>query len=161
MKFSNYGIKWGYIFLTILVISLIPFPTILVPELRLQVVNVKNQPLANVTTEQSWKNYTFFGVEGFEERCTDSDGIVVYPRRRLWASAFSRIAFPVLAQLGTLIHGSTGTVSDVRVFDRNYISDFQDWQEEELFYSYKKHALPTTLIAKAEYVENAKSCRNQ
>ena len=161
MKFSNSGIKWGYIFLTVLVISLIPFPTELVPELKLQVVNVKNQPLANVATEQSWKNYTFFGVEGFEESCTDSDGIVVYPRRMLWASAFSRITFPLLAQLGTLIHGSTGTVSDVRVFDRNYTSDFQNWREEELFYAYRRNALPTIAVAKAEYVENAKSCRNQ
>jgi hypothetical protein len=161
MKFSNSGIKWGYIFLTILVISFIPFPTELIPEMKLQIVDVKNQPLPNVNTEQNWKNYTFFGVEGAEERCSDAGGTVVYPRRVLWASAFSRIAFPVLAQLGTIIHGSTGTDSYVRVFDRNYISDFQYWREEELFYSYKRHALPTIAVAKAEYVENAKSCQNQ
>lgn len=161
MKFSNSGIKWGYVFLTILVISFIPFPTELVPEMKLQIVDVKNQPLPNVNTEQSWKNYTFFGVEGFEARCSDADGIVVYPRRLLWASAFSRVTFPILAQLGTIIHGSTGTDSYVQVFDRNHISDFQYWREEELFYSYKRHPLPTIAVAKAEYHENAKSCRNQ
>jgi len=160
MKFSSSGIKWGYVFLTILVISFIPFPTELVPEMKLQIVDVKNQPLPNVNTEQSWKNYTFFGVEGFEARCSDADGVVVYPRRLLWASAVSRVTFPVLAQLGTLIHGSTGTDSYVRVFDRNYISDFQYWREEELFFAYKRNALPNIVVAKAEHVENAKVCRN-
>lgn len=161
MKFFGSGIKWGYIFLTVLVISFIPFPTELVPEMKLQIVDVKNQPLPNVNTEQNWKNYTFFGVEGVEERCSDSGGTVVYPRRMLWANAFSRVVFPVLAQLGTLIHGSTGTVADVQVYDRNYISDFQYWKEEELFFSYKRNALPDVVVAKAEYVENAKICPNR
>lgn len=158
MKSSNSGIKWGYIFLTVSILSFIPFPTELVPEWQLRVVDVKNRPLPNINTEQSWKNYTFFWTEGFEERCTDADGVVIYPRRLLWASAFSRVLFPVLAQVGTLIHGSAGTSSDVRVFDRNFISDFQYWKEEEFFYAYKRKARPAIVTAKSERIENAKTC---
>jgi hypothetical protein len=159
MRSSYSKIKWGYIFLTVLILSFIPFPTELIPELELQVVDAKNQPLPAVNTEQNWKNYTFFWTEGFEERCTDAAGVVVYPRRLLWASAFSRVVFPVLAQVGTLIHGSAGTNFYVRVFDRNYISDFQYWKEEEFFYADKKNAPPTLVIAKPEHIENAKACR--
>lgn len=158
MKSSYSRINWGYIFLTVFLLALIPFPTELVPEMRLRVVDHKNRPLPNVGTEQNWKNYTFFRVEGFEEKCTDADGVVVYPRRFLWASAASRITFPVLAQLGTLIHASAGTGASVRVFDRYFISDYQYWKEDEFFYAYKRNQLPTVMIARPEHIEYAKSC---
>jgi hypothetical protein len=158
MKDSMSGINWKYIFLTIFILALIPFPTELVPESRFRVVDAKNQPLPYVATEQEWKSYTFFNVGGLEERCTDSNGVVVYPRRMLWASAFSRVAFPVLAQIGTIIHGSAGTISHFQVFDKNYISDFQNWREEEFFYAYKSNEMPAVVVAKPEFNEFAKSC---
>lgn len=158
MKNSKSGINWKYIFLTVFILALIPFPTELVPESRFQIVDASHQPLPNIATEQEWKSYTFFNVGGFEERCTDSDGVVVYPRRMLWASAFSRVTFPVLAQIGTIIHGSAGTISYFQVFDRNYISDFQNWHEEEFFYTYKSSEMPAVVVAKPESNEFAKSC---
>jgi len=158
MSAASSQINWKYIFLTVLVLALIPFPTELIPELRLQVVDAKNRPLTGVNTEQNWKNYTFFWTEGFKEECTDDDGVIIFPRRTLWASAFSRIFFPVLAEFGTLQHGSTGTRFEVRVFDRNYLSDFQLWDERGFFYGFKTDDLPKTIVAKAEYIENAKTC---
>ena len=158
MRNSKSGINWKYIFLTVFILALIPFPTELVPESRFQIVDTRNQPLAGVATEQEWKSYTFFNVGGFEERCTDSSGIVVYPRRMLWASAFSRITFPVLAQIGTIIHGRAGTISYFQVFDRNYISEYQMWHEEEFFYVYRSNEMPAVVVAKPESNEFAKGC---
>lgn len=158
MKYSSPGIQWKYIILTVFLLALIPFPTELVPETKFRIVDAKNQPLTFVATEQEWKSYTFFNVGGFEERCTDSNGIVVYPRRMLWASAFSRVIFPILAQVGTIIHGSSGTISYFRVFDRNYISDYQNWREDEFFYAYRSNELPAIVIAEPESNDYAKNC---
>lgn len=158
MKNSKSSINWKYIFLTVFLLALIPFPTELVPESRFQVVDTRNQPLSNVATEQEWKSYTFFNVGGFEDRCTDSQGIVVYPRRMLWASALSRVTFPVLAQIGTIIHGSAGTISYFQVYDRNYVSEFRNWREEEFFYIYKRHEMPAVIVANSEINEFAKGC---
>jgi hypothetical protein len=159
MKSPNTEIKWKYIFLTVLVLAFIPFPTELVPELSFAVVDEKNQPLPDINTEQSWRNYTFFGVGGDDEKCTGANGIVTFPRRFLWASAVSRVVFPVLAQIGTLVHGSTGTSSHVRVFDRNYISDFYYWEEELFSFADQRKEFPTVAVAKYEFIENAKSCK--
>ena len=161
MKSSRSGINWKYIFLTVFILALIPFPTELVPESRFRIVDARSQPLPFVATEQEWKSYTFFNVGGFEERCTNFEGVVVYPRRMLWASAFSRVTFPVLAQIGTIIHGSAGTISYFRVFDRNYISDFQNWREEEFFYAYKSNEMPAVVVAEPETNEFAKGCARQ
>jgi hypothetical protein len=159
MSSTGTGINWKYIFLTVLVLALIPFPTELIPEFSVKVVDEKNQTLPNINTEQSWRNYTFFGVGGNEERCTDANGIVTFPKRLLWASALSRTVFPLLSQVGTLVHGSTGTISHVQVFDRNYISDFYYWEEELFSYGNKRKELPTVVVAKSEFIENAKTCR--
>lgn len=151
-------IKRRHILLIIFVLSFTPFPTELIPEWKMQIVDERNQPLPSVMTEQSWRNYTFFAVEGHDEKCTDSNGIVIYPKRFLWAGAFSRIVSPVLANVMTLAHGSTGTDASVRVFDRYYISDFYYWREKEMLYSHERSELPDKAIAKNSNVVNAKSC---
>ncbi len=149
-------IKWWRILLIIFALSFVLFPTELIPEWKMQIVDQQDKPLPNIQTEQSWKNYTFFSTGGFDEKCTNSDGIVIYPKRFLWAGTFSRIASPILAEVMTLAHGSTGTSASVRVFDRDYISDYYYWREKENLYSYERSELPSKAVAKFSDVVNAK-----
>jgi hypothetical protein len=151
-------IKWKRILLIFFALAFIPFPTELVPEWKVQIVDEQNQPLPNVKTEQSWKSYTFFFVEDYEEKCTDSNGVVIYPKRFLWAGALSRIVSPIFADIMTLAHGSTGTNASVRVFDRHYISDDYYWREKEKLYSRERSELPTKVVAQNSNVVSAKSC---
>ena len=112
-----------------------PFPTQMVPKWKLLVVDEQGQPLANVKVEQSWEHYSFIGVKGFDERRSDENGYVMFPQRLLWAGLISRIVSPILAEIGTLVHGSTGLSIDARVFDQkryysggnNQIYWYENW----------------------------------
>jgi hypothetical protein len=129
-----------------LVLFLIPFPTELIPEWKLRVVDENNQPLANVKVVQSWKNYTF-GDHGFDNGYADENGFVVFPQKQLWASAFSRIVYPPLVALALLAHGSAGTDVSVQVFDKNYFSYNLYWRERETIYWHTRDKLPDLITA--------------
>lgn len=126
----------------------VPFPTELVPEWKVRVVDEQNRPLRKVNVEQSWTNYTF-GESGFDNKYTDENGFVVFPPRLLRTGAFSRVVYPPLAALTLLAHGSTGTDAHVRVFDKNYFSDYFNWREEETIYWHTSGKLPDLIVVKA------------
>lgn len=155
-SFSKFS-KWHFAAL-LLFILFMPFPTELIPEWKMQFVDEQNDPLVNVRTEQSWESYTFMGVGGYDTKCTDTNGFVVYPQRLLWAGLVSRIVSPLAADLFTLAHGSTGTDAHIRVFDKNYISDYQYWREREKIYTRHRDALPRLAAAKRSDIQNADSC---
>ncbi|MDQ3635073.1 MAG: hypothetical protein M3405_11285 [Acidobacteriota bacterium] len=138
--------KW-HIVLILSFLLFMPFPTEMVPKWEMQVVDSENQPMANVRTEQSWQSYTFFFTRGYDSRCTDSKGKIVYPKRYLWAGIISRIVSPIWANVMTLAHGSTGTDANIQVFDNHYISDNYYWREREKIYTRKRGKLPQIAIA--------------
>lgn len=143
----------------IAVVLFMPFPTEMIPEWKMQVVDEQNQPLADVRAEQSWRNYAFWGGDGYVTKCTDSNGYIVFPRRFFWAGTVSRIVFPLLAKAVTpLSHGSTGTYASVRLFDRNYRSDYDYWPEREEIYKRTKEKLPRKAIAIRSERDNAEVC---
>ncbi len=99
---------------------LLPFPTVLVNEWKLQVVNEINNPLPNVKVENRWTNYDHPFSSGFEARRSDQDGFVTFPTRYVWGNVISRVAFSMLAELGTLAHGSDGLSIFARIYDECY-----------------------------------------
>jgi hypothetical protein len=136
MKTAQSGIKWKCVFLTVLVLVFIPFPSHMIPVWTIQVVDRQNQPLSNVNAEQSWKHYSYFMTEGFDAKRSDANRNVVFPSRRLWASAFSRVVSPALAEIGTLAHGSTGLSINARIYDEVYygedlISWYSNWHHDK------------------------------
>ena len=122
--------------MAVLAVSFVPFPTEMVPEWRLRFETEEGGPLASVVVQQGWRSYTYPVSRGYEQRCTDSDGVVIFPKRYLWAGLISRIVFPVLAEAMTLAHGSTGTDAYVQVFDRNFISENYYWRDRMSFYAH-------------------------
>lgn len=147
MKSFISKIKWYNILLIIFVLSLTPFPTQMIPEWKIQVVDEQNQPLSNVKLRQSWENYTYFFVEGNQEMISDKDGFVNFPPKYLWASFFSRIAFPPLASLSKLAHGSAGTSAYVMTTGDDYARKFTDtWSDNEQVYFRNPEFLPEKIV---------------
>ncbi len=134
------------VILIVFILSFIPFPTVMISEWKVQVVDVQSESLANVGVEQDWKNYTFMWVEGSDIRQSDENGRVIFPRRFLWASAISRLVSPFISAVGELAHGSSGTYVNSRVLDQNYSGKEQFfWDEKQFLYWYRTDYLPETI----------------
>lgn len=77
------------------IVSLIPFNTIVVPAWRVKVVNEAGVPYVGMGVRQFCYSYTL-GISPCHDsndfmRETDSSGYVVFPERRITASLISRI----------------------------------------------------------------------
>lgn len=159
MKEFNSKLKKWHIVLIVLFLLFMPFPTEMIPEWKMLVVDNKNKPLSNVRTEQNWKNYTFFATQGYDSKCTNSKGKVVYPSRYLWAGTLSRIVSPLWANVMTLAHGGTGTSAHIVLADPHYSSDFIYWREREKIYSREREPLPEKIVAKQREFDNYEGCK--
>ena len=136
MNVSLRSIKLWQWFLGGLILLFVPFPSEMVPEWRMQFSDEAGLPSQYRVVEQSWKSYTYFAAEGYDRRCTDESGSVVFPKRYLWSGILARIASPLLARMMTLVHGSEGTTASVRLFDRYYVSGDYYWSDKMSAYSH-------------------------
>ncbi len=136
MKVLLKAIKWWQWLLGALILLFVHFPSEMVPEWKIQFRDEAGLPSQHRVVEQSWKSYTYFAADGYDQRCTDENGAVVFPRRYLWSGILARMISPILASAMTLAHGSEGTSASVRVFDRYYISDYYYWRDKMSLYSH-------------------------
>lgn len=120
-------IKWWHYLLLVGVLIFIPFPTIRTAEWRLSVVDENGNLLRGVSVEFRWTDYDYF-QEGFETLRSNDDGEILIASRTLWGNLVSRVAFPALAKMSILVHGSDGLSIFVRVFDTDlkYVSESGD-----------------------------------
>ncbi len=112
--------RWKIVGFIVLLALIIPFPTVLVNEWTLRVVDENSSPLPNVKVENNWTNYDHPFSGGLEARRSDEDGYITFPARYVWGNLSSRIVFSLLASLSTLAHGSTGHSIYVRIYDECY-----------------------------------------
>jgi hypothetical protein len=73
----------------------IPFPSVTVPEWRVQFVDRKGRPFTGLKVEQTWQNYSTETSDHKESRRTDAQGYVSFPKRTNWAPLAIRILGPV------------------------------------------------------------------
>jgi hypothetical protein len=73
----------------------IPFPSLTVPEWRVQFVDRKGRPFTGLKVGQTWQNYSTEIRDHKESRRTDAQGCVSFPRRTNWAPLAVRILGPV------------------------------------------------------------------
>lgn len=154
-------IKIWHLAVIVMAILFIPFPTELVPEWKMQFRKKDGTVAAGVVAEQSWRSYSF-SAGGYDQRCTDQNGEVTFPRRDLWSGMFSRLVSPLLAEVGSLAHGSTGTSANVRVFDANYISpESYYWRDQMSLYTHRPGEIPTEGKAGSiEFRADSPTCRD-
>lgn len=79
---------------TAIVVLFLPFPTSVCPEWRIRVIDERGVPLPGKQVDQSCMNYTL-GIDPCAvpdaRQFADSDGVVRFPKRVIWAGLLSRI----------------------------------------------------------------------
>jgi hypothetical protein len=94
----------------LLITSLYPFESTVVPAWRLRVVDEQGRACPDMQVNQGWKHYSLdleAGTDG-EYKFTDGNGYVEFPERTIQASLARRIVAPLIAHALTIAHGSTG-----------------------------------------------------
>jgi hypothetical protein len=95
----------------LLVLVLVPFPTTTVPEWRIQYVDAKGQPLAGLSVQQTWQNYSIESGANYMRLQTDMQGYATFPKHTAWAPMLMRIFHPVANVVSTGVHASFGPSS--------------------------------------------------
>src|SRR5262249_26990698 len=75
---------------------LYPFRSTDVPDQRVLVVTADWRPILGVRVRQIWKNYSIEYESHEEERLTDENGRVNFPRRTARASLLRRVLGPIV-----------------------------------------------------------------
>ena len=96
-----------------ILVSFIPFPTVIVPEWKLKVVTENGLPYKNQLVRQFCYNHTL-GVSpcsyaNDSMQLTDENGYVSFPERKFYMSLSGRIVRSIANTLMLLAHGSVGT----------------------------------------------------
>ena len=95
---------------------IIPFPTTIVPNWRLRVIDVEGRFCSNKEVSEDWAHYSIYiglGNHQSEYRSTNEDGFVEFPERTVWAPLIWRIVGSMIANVLTLAHGSAGAHASV------------------------------------------------
>ena len=101
--------------LAIVILLLVPFPSTVVPEWRVRVVDESGRPYAGMRVSEGWKHYSLeLEAGGNYETCqTDGGGYVTFPRRTFWAGLMSRVLRTAFTKAMTIMHGSVGIHADI------------------------------------------------
>ena len=92
-----------FVILTIVV----PIETTMIPNWRLQVVDVDGVACPGMRVTQHWGHYRLYvgGNDSSEDRYTDLNGYVEFPARSVRAGLFRRITVPIVTRITTIMHG--------------------------------------------------------
>ena len=105
--------KWTIVFITVAVLILYPFQTMVVPEQQALFVTNDMHPIKGALIRQSWQNYSL-EREGHEEDLpTDAHGRVTFPRRTMRAPLIWRALGPLASVAGQGVHASFGVYTDM------------------------------------------------
>jgi len=105
--------------LLLAVVMLIPYPTTVVPEWKIRVLDRYGAPVEGEPVREVWQHYSYESESHGEELPTDADGYVTFREREIWASPLRRVVFTCWAALWTLAHGSMGESAWVLVPGRS------------------------------------------
>ena len=127
-----HGKKWLFVGLALSIALLLPFPTTVVPEWKIRVVDWEGKPLTDEFVRQSWTHYSLESCCGdIDDRWTDENGYVVFPERLIWASLLRRALFPIWARVMTIAHGSEGIAADVVVWGKDTYSESVEYKPNQ------------------------------
>ena len=108
--------QFVYLILGLIAIAaFFPYESVVVPEWRLQVVDVEGTVCKDMPVNQSWGHYSLFltGWLDQDERLSDQNGFVEFPERRVRATGVRRAVMPIITRALTLAHGGVGVSGTV------------------------------------------------
>jgi hypothetical protein len=109
--------------------GLIPMPQVVAPAWTVTTLDAKHKPIQGVVVRESWQQYSFETSSHEEDRLTNAEGNVSFPRRTRWSSFIGRFG-GCINQLGlTGVHTSCGAHSYLVAFDNGI--DTLDWQNSD------------------------------
>lgn len=87
-----------------------PFETTVVPAWKIRVIDNHGAPYPGLKATEVWRHYslTLSAGDNEEDRWTDNEGYVEFPKRTIRMSAVKRLGFTILTAINSLMHGSTG-----------------------------------------------------
>lgn len=94
------------------VVLLVPWPSTVAPQVRLQVLDETGNPAPNILVTQRWGHYNV-GSENEASSRTDDNGYVEFPARRVKANLVSRTIKPIV---GIFIHEGAGPYAQIHAF---------------------------------------------
>jgi hypothetical protein len=103
-------------FLVLIIIGIVPVPKVFVGEWLVRVVDQHGFPVAGIRVSQSWESYTY-NLSGADDLFTDSQGKVIFPRRRRIAPIGYWLIKATSNVVGFGIHASFGSFGMVVVAD--------------------------------------------
>ena len=111
----------------LLVGMLIPFPQTVAPDWKVTTQDAAHRPLSGITVREVWQQYSFEDSSHEEDRLTDINGEVHFPRRSRWTSMAGRFwgCSHQIASAG--VHASCGPHSYLVAFGKGV--DTMDWAD--------------------------------
>src|SRR5882724_6377035 len=83
-----------------------PFETTVVPEWNMRITDESGKPVLKVVVSELWRHHSVEFHGHSEDRMTDSEGFVSFPRRTVRASLIFRAAGRAVVALN--VHGESG-----------------------------------------------------
>ena len=111
MVYKNKFISVRSLIVIAVLVLFIPFPTFIVPDWKVQVIDENGNVCQNREVTETWAHYSIYiGSGNFqsERRRTNSNGYVEFPERKVWAPLIWRGVGSVIAHVLIIAHGSAG-----------------------------------------------------
>ncbi|HEV2826445.1 MAG TPA: hypothetical protein VGW76_02495 [Pyrinomonadaceae bacterium] len=101
-------LKTGVVIAALLVVFLVyPFDTTVVPEWKLRVVDETGKPIPNVVVREQWRNHAVEFHGHNEDRTTNNEGYISFPRRTVRAPILFRVLGRAVVAFN--VHGESGS----------------------------------------------------
>lgn len=95
------------IFCFVMLVMFAPIETAVIPQWRIQVVDLNGTSCPNMRVTESWGHYRLYhdGNYSSDHRFTDANGYVQFPERTIRASLSRRVIMPIFTRIATIMHG--------------------------------------------------------
>jgi hypothetical protein len=113
----------------LLALLVYPFETTVVPDWKIRIVDEASKPVTSVVVREQWRNHSVEFSGQNEDRMTDNDGYVSFPRRTVRAPLIFRVVGAVVVSLN--IHGESGSKASALVLGPYLTSRDPDYSPDK------------------------------
>lgn len=98
--------------------AIYPIQTTIVPDWRIRVVEENENPVRRLKVRQAWKHYSLEITAGehIEDRWTDEEGFVCFPKRTIRSSLLMRLLAPIINTVLTWEHTGFGRSASITIW---------------------------------------------